>query len=54
VASGLQRLLFFLHQPDIAHTPIITRYLTERLNQACGLQLRPCEPIPQPVQGKLF
>ncbi|CAN5910867.1 DUF72 domain-containing protein [soil metagenome] len=54
VAGGLQRIFYFLHQPDITHTPVLARYLTEKLNQACGLQLPPCQPIPQPVQGKLF
>jgi uncharacterized protein YecE (DUF72 family) len=54
VAGGLQRLFFFLHQPDISHTPVLAQYLTEKLNQTLGLELRPCQPIPQPVQGKLF
>ena len=52
--AGLRDLYFFVHQPDITHSPPLSQYLVRQLNEQCGLQLKPCQPIPQPVQGRLF
>jgi uncharacterized protein YecE (DUF72 family) len=52
-SEGLQELYFFVHQPDIRHTPVLLQYLTEQLNTRLGLRLPIPRPI-QPVQGRLF
>lgn len=51
--AGLREVYFFVHQPEVRHTPVLLRYLTEQLNARTGLNL----PVPlptQPVQGSLF
>lgn len=52
--KGLQCLCFFVHQPDISHSPVLAQYLIRQLNETCELKLIPCQPLVQPVQGSLF
>ena len=52
--AGLQQLYFFVHEPDNTASPELATYLTEKLNQVCGLDLKPPKKYVQAVQGELF
>ncbi|GEO02548.1 hypothetical protein AAE02nite_02120 [Adhaeribacter aerolatus] len=51
---GLQKLYFFIHQPDINHAPVLISYFLDRLKQTYGIALDKPQIILQPVQGRLF
>jgi uncharacterized protein YecE (DUF72 family) len=38
--QGLQELYFFVHMPDEAYCPELIAYIIDKLNPACGLNLR--------------
>ena len=38
-AAGLESLFFFMHMHDEAYSPELSVYLTDQLNEVCGLQL---------------
>lgn len=50
--QGLRSLYFFMHQPSRVAAPVLNKYLVEKLNEVCHLQL----PVPQMQdrQGVLF
>jgi uncharacterized protein YecE (DUF72 family) len=39
--NGLEEVYFFLHMPDEATVPQLSRYVVERLNAVCGAELQP-------------
>ncbi|GAA4435169.1 DUF72 domain-containing protein [Pontibacter saemangeumensis] len=52
--NGLRQLYFFVHEPDNTLAPDLAIYLIEKLNNACGLDIKPPKKFVQPVQGELF
>ncbi len=52
--AGLQKLYFFVHEPDNITSPDLATYLIEQLNKVCGFNLQPPKKFVQPVQGELF
>ena len=52
--KGLRQLYFFVHEPDNTLAPELATYFIEKLNQACGFDLKPPKKYVQPVQGELF
>ncbi|MCC9167337.1 DUF72 domain-containing protein [Pontibacter harenae] len=51
---GLQKLYFFVHEPDNTASPELATYLINKLNEVCEFDLRPPKKFVQPVQGELF
>jgi uncharacterized protein YecE (DUF72 family) len=52
--NGLQQLYFFVHEPENTTSPELATYLIQKLNKACGFDLKPPKKFVQPVQGELF
>ncbi len=52
--NGLQQLYFFVHEPDNTLAPELETYFVEKLNKACGFDLKLPKKFVQPVQGELF
>ncbi len=50
--SGLKAIHFYVHQPGEIHTPELTEYLVEQLNEKCNLKLEAPHFIAQ--TGTLF
>ena len=52
--QGLERIYFFVHQPDNDFSPELCAYFIQEMNQHCGLNI--AEPVisKQYVQGNLF
>lgn len=48
--SGLEELYFFIHMHEEKHSPELSGYLIDTLNERCGLSLKK----PVLVQGELF
>jgi len=47
VEKGLETLYFFMHQPSEANSPVLTRYMAEKLNETYGLELK----VPELLNG---
>ena len=52
--AGLQKLYFFVHEPDNTASPELATYLIERLNKTCGLDMKAPKKFVRAVQGELF
>jgi uncharacterized protein YecE (DUF72 family) len=52
--NGLQKLYFFVHEPDNTLAPELANYLIEQLNTACGFDVKLPQKFIKPVQGELF
>lgn len=52
--AGLHEVYFFIHQRDIAHTPVLARYLAEQIAARTGIAVAAPTPVAGPVQGSLF
>ncbi|HZG23046.1 MAG TPA: DUF72 domain-containing protein [Chitinophagaceae bacterium] len=39
LASGLQELYFFMHQPDETYSPKLCQYVARQMNKVCGTKL---------------
>lgn len=52
--EGLQKLYFFVHEPDNTLAPELAIYLIEQLNKTCDLNLKVPKKFVQPMQGELF
>jgi len=54
--NGLQKLYFFVHEPDNTLAPQLALYFIQRLNTGCGLQLQEpnLQQAEEPLQGNLF
>lgn len=50
VNKGVQEIYFFVHMPDEAYSPELSVYITDKLNEACGLHLKK----PAFIQHSLF
>lgn len=40
IDQGVQKIYFFMHQPDEIHSPELARYVIHRINKVCGLAIR--------------
>lgn len=40
IDAGLKELYFFMHQHDELHSPELCKYLIDKLNKACGMQIK--------------
>ncbi|MCX6350613.1 MAG: DUF72 domain-containing protein [Bacteroidetes bacterium] len=38
--GGLQKLYFFMHQHDELHSPVLVKYLIDKMNKECALNLQ--------------
>jgi uncharacterized protein YecE (DUF72 family) len=47
--NGLQSVYFFMHMRDEAKSPELTVYLVEKLNKACGLDLKMPQFVDKPL-----
>lgn len=54
LAQGLQRVYFFIHQPDNAQAPETAEYFIQQLNERLGLGLALPQWQRQAVQASLF
>lgn len=54
VDRGLERITFFLHQPNEALILNLAAHFVPRLNARCGTQARVPTPVPTVQQGELF
>ncbi|QCR23885.1 DUF72 domain-containing protein [Pontibacter sp. SGAir0037] len=52
--AGLQKLYFFVHEPDNITSPDLAAYLIEKLNATCGFHLKMPKKFLQAKQGELF
>jgi uncharacterized protein YecE (DUF72 family) len=52
--KGLQTLYFFIHQHDELHSPELSKYMIDRLNKRCNLDLKTPLLINKPQQPPLF
>lgn len=50
INKGVQEIYFFMHMHNEVYSPELTVYLADRLNEACGLQIKP----PHLIQSSLF
>jgi uncharacterized protein YecE (DUF72 family) len=50
--KGIQELYFFMHMHDETYSPELTVYLVDKLNAACGLNLK--KPVFVAQQNELF
>ena len=50
LANGLEELFFFVHMGEERHSPELSSYLIDKLNERCGLSLKK----PVLIQGELF
>ena len=54
IEQGLEKLYFFVHQPDNDKSPELARYFIHKLNKACNLDLPAPKIYTQVIQQKLF
>lgn len=58
--NGLQEIYFFMHMPNETYCPELIAYLIDKMNAACGLNIKKPEfiqagpPKPQSTQASLF
>ncbi len=54
IEQGLQKLYFFIHEPDELHCPEMTKYFVEQIKKTAAIELKPIQFIQQNTQGTLF
>jgi len=52
--NGLQELYFFVHQHDEFYSPELSKYLIDKLNKRCSLQVKAPVLINKPPKPRLF
>ncbi len=51
---GLERLYFWIHEPENHTAPDLVAYFVQRLNQVCDLAVKPPKFIPRNIQTSIF
>ena len=54
IENGLEKLFFFVHEPEEVNCPEMVLYFVKKLNQACNLNIKPPVFIEKVEQGTLF
>ena len=52
--NGLQELDFFIHQHDELHSPELSKYMIDKLNKRCGLNITCPRLLNKPGDSSLF
>ena len=52
--NGLQELDFFIHQHDELHSPELSKYMIDKLNKRCGLNISCPRLLNKPGDSSLF
>ena len=50
--NGIQKVYFFMHQPEEIHSPPLCKYVIQQLNKHCGTNLKEPVFVEQPDLGK--